>query len=68
MINKIPYDLVAIEANKLIVRMALSSYIDYSNNYKLYLFYIEACGWDDSSFDKELLKRINSNWDNLCLN
>lgn len=62
MTNKIPYDIVAIEANKLIIRMALSKYNDFYY-YQLYLTFIQACGWTDQEFDEETLKRIDKAWD-----
>jgi hypothetical protein len=61
--TKIPYDLVAIEADKLIVRMALSSMYESYHYFRLYLFYLDACGWDEKSFDRETLRRIDAAWD-----
>lgn len=31
----------------------------------VYLGYIEACGWTDQEFDKETLRRIDRNWENI---
>jgi hypothetical protein len=59
--KKIPYDLIAIEADKLISRMVLSSEI--KNYYVMYLLYINACGWSERDFDKETLSRIDSSWE-----
>jgi hypothetical protein len=60
--NKLPYDIIALEANKLIVRMTLSK-----NNsfyyYELYMAYIHACGWTNTQYDEETLKRIDTNWE-----
>lgn len=65
--KKIPYDLIAIEADKLISRMVLSS--EEKNYYELYLLYINACGWSEKDFDRETLSRIDSAWEeNKLLN
>lgn len=63
--TKIPYDLVALEADKLIVRMALSSIYDSHHYFKLYLVYLSACGWTEYEFDNETLCRIDAAWDSL---
>ena len=59
--KKIPYDLIAIEADKLISRMAL--YSEEKNYYTLYLLYINACGWSEQDFNLETLSRIDSSWE-----
>lgn len=61
--TKVPYDLVAIEADKLIVRMALSSIYDSYRHFRLYLAYLSACGWTEYEFDRETLIRIDAAWD-----
>ena len=59
--SRIPYDIVSIQANILIINMALSC----SNYYwQLYIAYIEACGWSDQEYDIETLHRIDAAWDN----
>ena len=65
--KKIPYDLIAIEADKLISRMVLSS--EEKNYYLIYLLYINACGWSEKDFNSETLSRIDSSWEeNKLLN
>jgi hypothetical protein len=63
MTNKLPYEIVALEASKLIVRMALSNYSDYYDNHRLYLGFIEACGWTNTEYDEETMVRIDHAWD-----
>jgi len=63
--TKIPYDLVALEADKLIVRMALSPIYESYVYFRMYLFYLSACGWSEYEFDNETLIRIDEAWDNL---
>lgn len=62
MTNKIPYELVSIEADKLIIRSLISE-LHYYKYYMLYLSFLEACGWTDKEYDEETLKRIDRNWD-----
>lgn len=63
---RVPYEIVAVEADRLIVRMALAPSIRQAVHYwRRYIDYIEACGWTDSEFDIETLKRIDRIWDLL---
>lgn len=64
MTNRIPYELISIEADKLIIRSLISE-LHYYKYYKLYLNFLEACGWTDKEYDEETLKRIDRNWDLL---
>lgn len=60
---RIPYEVVAIEANSLIVKMSITSSLEKIQYYwNLYVAYIESCGWTDQEYDKETLKRINQDW------
>ncbi len=59
--NKIPYDLVAIEAEKILLKLLVSS--DKFYYYDYYLNFIKACGWSDSEFDEETLNRVENNWE-----
>lgn len=60
---RLPYDIVVIEADRLIIKMALAADWERSIYYwEQYLAYIEACGWTDYEFDKETLKRIDAAW------
>jgi len=64
--HRIPYEIVAIEADRLIVRMVLSYELGLSQYYwELYLGYIAACGWTDQEFDQETLRRVDVAWDNV---
>lgn len=63
MVNKIPYNIVAIEANKLIVRAVMAN--DDFYHYDLYMDYIHACGWSNFEFDQETIKYIDKNWDSI---
>jgi hypothetical protein len=59
---KIPYEVIALEADKIIQRMVLSK--DSSGLYwEQYLFYIEACGWTDSELDSETMRRVDDSWE-----
>jgi len=63
---RVPYEIVAIEAERLIIRMALSPTIRGSIHFwRRYIEYIEACGWTDREFDRETLKRIDAAWESL---
>lgn len=67
--KKIPYDLVAIEATKILNKILTSSDDGMINDYyDKYVQYLNACGWTDSEFDKESLKRIDSNWTDFSQN
>lgn len=62
----VPYDVIAIEADRLIVRMALSPDYDLSYYfYSKYVLLITACGWTEIEFDREMLKRIDRSWDTI---
>lgn len=60
--TRVPYEIVAIEANKIIVKMAASSSWDY---WEQYIAYIEVCGWTDWEYDLETLKRIDAAWETI---
>ncbi len=61
---RIPYDIVAIEANKLTHKMLTATTPEQLNKYyDLYLQYLKATGWDPVSFDQETLNRVNKNWE-----
>lgn len=60
---RLPYEVVALEANRMIVRMALAPTLRLSIHYwQRYIQFITACGWTDREFDKETLRRIDANW------
>lgn len=60
---RVAYEIVAVEAERLIIRMALAPSMGQSIYYwRRYIEYIEACGWTDREFDLETLKRIDRTW------
>lgn len=63
---RVAYEIVAVEAERLIIRMALAPTIRQAIHYwRRYVEYIEACGWTDREFDLETLKRIDAAWESL---
>jgi len=63
---KLPYDLIVLEADKLITGMALSSDFNSSTHYwRKYILYIDACGWTDYEYDLETMLRIDAAWDQI---
>ncbi len=61
--SRIPYEIVAAEADRLIIRMVVAPTVEQVYYYwDLYVTYIEACGWTDQEFDKETIKRIDAGW------
>jgi hypothetical protein len=65
--KSIPYEVVAIEADKLIVQIALSSW-DTCIYIQKYILLVTACGWNPDRFDQEMLRRIDRAWDPASLN
>ena len=62
---RVPYDLIVLEADKIITSMALANDYESSYHWKKYLLYIDACGWTDFEFDTETMIRIDSSWDQI---
>ena len=63
---RVPYEIVSVEADRIIVRMATAPTWELAIYYwKVYLEYIEICGWSDREFDNETLKRIDAAWLNI---
>ena len=61
-----PYEEVAFEADRLIVRMALASSIHLIDFYwEAYLSLLQSYGWTDLELDTETLKRIDVHWRQL---
>lgn len=57
------YEIVALEAHRLIVHMAVAPSMEMVNYYwEAYLNLLSSNGWTDTSFDAETLKRINATW------
>lgn len=63
---RVPYEIVAIEANKIIMKMAASSSWDQAFEYwDQYIAFIESCGWTDKELDLELIKRVDGAWESI---
>lgn len=61
---RVPYDIVSVEANRIIIRMAVASSWEESYYYwDLYYSYINNCGWSNKDFDKETLLKIDATWE-----
>lgn len=61
---RIPYDIVAIEANKLTNKMMTATTPEQLNKYyELYVQYLTATGWDPISFDQETARRVDEDWE-----
>jgi len=62
--NKIPYDRIAPEIDRLIIKMAqTSSFQELNELIQIFDAYLEATGWDHESFDEEYMKRIDEGWE-----
>lgn len=61
---RIPYDIVAIEANRIIIKMVLAPSWEAYYYWELYISYISVCGWTDQEFDAETMRRIDAAWEN----
>lgn len=67
--NKIDYDLMTVEAEKLFAKVAAGgSQEEVFAKYKDYTDYIKACGWTVSEYDQEQIKRIDAGWSNSQAN
>ena len=61
---RIPYEMVAIEADKILQRVLNAK--DSSEAYELYnqyIQYLNACGWNLSDFDRVSLDRVDTGWE-----
>lgn len=64
--NKVPYERLAPEANKLIQKMTIARDLrTISYWWDIYVSLLEAAGWDPISFDQEMIKRIDAGWEDL---
>ena len=53
------------EIDRLVIKMAkTNSFQELNELIQVFDAYLEACGWDNDSFDKEYIKRIDEGWDN----
>jgi hypothetical protein len=66
--KRLPYDMVIAVATQLLNKAASSAEEMRFIYFEEYKKYLESCGWDDSSFDMETLKRIDQNWNDNNLN
>jgi len=57
---RLPYEVIVMQADRLIIKMVLSSNPTYY--WDQYILLLEACGWTDLEFDMETLRRIDRNW------
>lgn len=63
--KKIPYEIVEVEASKILQRMlSAQDSIESSNIQEEYFQYLNACGWTLEEYDQELMKRVDADWDN----
>lgn len=63
---RVPYEILIIEADRLIVQMAIARTPRQAGYYwNLYIEYIKACGWTDREFDLETMRRVDAVWENL---
>ena len=62
---RIPYELMVIQVNAIIIGMVVSSDI---RLWEGYLFLLDACGWTDQEYDQETLRRIDAAWDSQIWN
>ena len=61
--HRVPYEIVIIEAERLTVAMALSPTLELARRcWREYISWLNLCGWSDRDFDKEMLRRIDIDW------
>lgn len=61
---RIPYEMVAIEADKILGKILSTKDPDkISMYYDQYLDYLKATGWTDEEFDRETSKRVDRGWE-----
>ncbi len=61
--SRIPYDIIAPEANRLYLKMTTAPDAEIAFWYEAYIDVLEAAGWDRKSFDRETQKRIDDGWE-----
>ena len=63
---RIPYEIVAIQADRIIFQMVVAPTMRQTIYYwDLYIDFITACGWTDREFDTETLRRVDAAWESL---
>jgi hypothetical protein len=61
---RIPYDIVAMQVDHFIIRMAASRSMEQAYYYRsMYTSFLEGCGWSDLEFDNETSRRIDLSWE-----
>jgi hypothetical protein len=60
---RLPYELVSIEADKILMKMVCAPNWRAHEYFERYLLFITACGWTDLEFDNETLRRVDAAWD-----
>jgi hypothetical protein len=64
MSHKVPYDIISVEANKLLQKMAITHDLKtISYWWDIYVSLLEASGWTPIEFDQETAKRVDAGWD-----
>jgi hypothetical protein len=67
--KRIPYEKVIIKADEYLTKKIKATDPNESARfYKQYLDWLDACGWDEQSFDEETLNRIDEEWIDKKLN
>ena len=64
--QKIPYELIAIEADRLVIKAVIALDSETSNYWwQQYTEFLDTCGWSTIEFDEEMLKRIDRVWEQI---
>ncbi|HEY5268050.1 MAG TPA: hypothetical protein VII94_02855 [Candidatus Saccharimonadales bacterium] len=62
--SKLPYEQIAPEAEKIMFKITQATSLDVVKElWETYTVLLEAAGWDPISFDREMIKRVDSNWE-----
>lgn len=62
--SKMPYDRIAPEAEKIMLQITKATSLEVVKElWETYTALLEAAGWDSFSFDREMIKRIDSSWE-----
>ena len=61
---KLPFDTVLLKSEKILKRVLLSGNSE-DDYYDKYISFLNACGWENEEFDKELLKRVDDEFVNM---
>jgi hypothetical protein len=64
---KMPYDLVALQANHLLeLAIVALDFQDRRTYLDQYCEFLNATGWTDEEFDQATLERVDGGWDNVA--